>query len=212
MVQTPAQQIPGINTFGDFRDQFLDWLNRPDISTTQANRIVQRAIGRLNRDMRTPVMDRDISNMSVSGPISSFSLPDDFLEFQNVTIDGIPAFPCTFERFQTLPANPGRGAQFARDGGSVVFKPAANQSIRVKYYGAFPQMVGDSDTSTVLTEYPELLMWACLSGAGDMFALDQQAGWEANYQRELASFNAAAQKVDRLGGPTQVSPVQGYAQ
>ena len=216
MTPTPAPNVPGGATLATFRDQFIDWLNRDDISVQNANNLITRAISRLNIELRVPFMEREIDftvtgGASASG-FSTFSLPDDFLEFRTCAVDGVPAFPTTYERWLSLPNNPGRGAHFARFGGAVVVKPAAATTLSVVYYGAFPMVVNDSDTCLAFSQLPNLVMWAALSAAGDMYGLtDQKTQWEAMYQRDLTAANQLAIRIDRLGGSTAVGPVKGYA-
>lgn len=205
----PQNPYPADGTLSAFRDDFQDWLNRPDCATLQANRIINRGIGRLNRDLRIPTMEKSITLTASSGAQDRFPLPDDFLDFKDVVADGTTCMPTSYGLLMRLTANPGRGSHFARDEGAIVFRPAAKSFIRLVYYAAFPRVTNDTDTSPVFTVCNEALMFACLSAGGDMFAIPQQQMWEASYQREMTALNMMAQKLDSLGGPQAVQPVSG---
>jgi len=195
-------------TLGSIRPLLLDWLNRTDISTQQANLLIQRGLARCNNDIRVPAMEQQLIQQANGNPIERMPLPDDLLAVKSVEADGMTLLPVTYTKLVQLPPFPGRGAVFARDGGSLVVRPLAQNYVRLIYVGAFGQLVNDTDTNAILGFSPEALLFAALSYAGDFFSMtDKSAAWETRYQQIVTTLNQNAQSIDNLGGPMAVRPV-----
>lgn len=211
--QTPATPAPVAlyaSTLADFRSQFLDWLNRTDISNAQAVNFINLGIARCSRELRLPAMENDVVVEANGLQSEGITLPDDFLEARTVEADGHACYPLTINQLQRIPPTVGRGSCYARDMGTLKFRPYFSTYARLVYYSAFPQLSADTDTTTLFAVSSPCLLFAALSYAGDFLRMDQTTTWEQRYQAERDKLNQQALDVDTLGQPMQVQPGISY--
>lgn len=203
--------LPYSMTKAEFRDQFLDWLNRGDISQAQADLLINRALARCNRELRIPAMEKSIVFQSPDGnPFERITLPDNFLQLRDVVADGVPCYPVSYSKLIRLPDYPGRGSVFARDEGTLAFRPLIQTYARILYVASFSPLTADTDTTELLGISPECLLFAALSYAARFFRLDELETWEQSFATERDTLNQMAIDTDTLGVPVSIEPGQSY--
>lgn len=218
-------------TQGDFRNTlFLPWLNRPDLigpsgaAMPLATVIINRAIARIEREVRLPCMESAIACApDANGFLSTIPIPADFLEAQRIEADGRPLQMITPEGFLLKVGASGASvvnnlgaysypnrmvgapAQFfTRVQNNFLMTPYPQRYASLFYYAQFAPMTVDSDTNALLSMAPELAMWAALSYAGSFFRMDEMQEWEMRYQAERDAVKQQALDADNGGGPNIV--------
>src|SRR3546814_18860035 len=64
--------------FGELKDELVALINRKDLTTVRAGRFLNRAVDRLERNVRLPFMERLVEYTITDSP--DIDLPTDFIE------------------------------------------------------------------------------------------------------------------------------------
>lgn len=187
-----------------------------DFQTLQAN--VQSAMGRtdvpsyvytlttagLNRDLRILEMQAETT---LAASAESVTLPDGCLEIVSMYIDSggsrSPLTPVTEMSQAVGHDSSGRPAFYAFHNGEITLMPVPDGSytLVVRYYARLSDLSADADTNDVLTNYPDLYLYAALTHAA-VWAQDQEAAGVYNSAYEQAKRLVQQKDVQRrLGGP-----------
>jgi hypothetical protein len=197
-----------ITTYSQLTAAIAAWLNRSDL-TLQIPTFVQLAHTRLNRDLRLARMETRASASTIVGE-PMLALPLDFLEMRSVRLQTDPpivlraANPAEIE---TLCAAHGRSTAYATIGRSLRLAPTPDATIGVTltYYAAVPALSTDNGSNWLLTEAPDVYLYAALAESAPYLHEDARVNtWAALYDRALDSLRAADLKA-RWGGSTLTS-------
>lgn len=192
-----------ITTYSELTAAIAAWLNRSDL-TSQIPTFVQLAHTRLNRDLRLARMETRASANTSAGD-SILALPLDFLEMRSVRLATDPpivlraANPAEIE---ALCATSGRPGAYAIIGRSLKLAPTPNAAIGVAltYYASVPALSPTAASNWLLTEAPDVYLYASLAESAPYLHEDARVNtWAALYDRALDSLRAADLKA-RWGG------------
>ena len=194
-------------TLVGFRTLFMGWLNRGDMNITQGNMMVNMAIKRINRELRVPEMEQIASYVVTPGnsAVDTVQVPSRLCDFKDVIVDNHRASPVPYRMLRQPQAHSHRS--FCRQGRALLVWPPARKSVEVSYFQGFAPLRNDSDYSALFDISQDLLLWACLSYAGDYFKMQAQPQWEANYQTALGDLMQRANDLEFLGGPLAVGVI-----
>lgn len=195
--------------YGDFQALFSNWLNRSDLDQPMMQTIIERAMARVNREVRIAGMERNYMPTpdQPDGTWSTIPVPEDFIAMEYFVADGRMIDPYTPGQILRLPDIAGHPQGFARFGGYWRLRPRATKSVEIIYYGQFDPVVNPGDTNTLLSAAPEILLWASLSYAGDFFKMpDETPVWEQRYKDEVANLQQQSQDADFFASPQAVAP------
>lgn len=196
---------------GDFRALFLGWLNRSDCTTDLATTFINRGIGRMQRECRLPLMEREYLPTAdgSDGSWQTVAIPNDFIAMKDILADGISEVNnVSLAKYLTAPAYVGCPRYYTRRQGNWLFRPYPSSSLSIVYYGQFDALVNDSDTNMLITAAPEVLLWAALAYAADYFKMDDKDAWNQQYTGERDALILQGLDAD-FGDPQGVEPVSG---
>ena len=202
----------------DFQGLLTDWLNRSDLTQQQVTFLVDRGIARCQRELRLPSMERTasfppyqqtfvdpVTNVSTSGVfLRQFPIPDDLIEIEYLAADNVILQPVQYHEYMRQPQVIGQPRVFSRYGGQIFVAPFAQAYCQVIYYGSFDTLSAGTDTNALLGASPEVLLYACLSYAGDLFRMDEAQTWEQRFQAEAQVLRQQAMDTDLGGGPAAI--------
>lgn len=84
------------------------------------------------------------------------------------------------------PSASGEPQHYDRVGATLVFWPAATTTVRMRWTGSLTALSADGDTDWLITEHPDLSLYAALLEADRRLDLEEmRPKWEAAYARKL---------------------------
>src|SRR3546814_4364114 len=83
--------------FGELKDELVALINRKDLTTVRAGRFLNRAVDRLERNVRLPFMERLVEYTITDSP--DIDLPTDFIELANLFVDDVELEQVDMRRF-----------------------------------------------------------------------------------------------------------------
>lgn len=140
--------------YGELKADFLGLLKRRDITDTQADNFIRKAVNRVQRVLRIPPMEKSIA-ITYDGSIikdGQLPIPNDYLRLIAMTAKppGAKEAEVTQRDLQAvleLQGTTGRPTRFVRRGGYWLFGPTPEVGtvFRVDYYDEFPTLTGTTD-------------------------------------------------------------------
>ena len=187
-----------LTNYTDLLASIAAWANKTDMGAVIPD-FVAIAESRIARDLR---LRQQITTGTLTTSISTraVALPEDWLEFSNVVIDGDPSTSCQLVAMEYLNARfpdesySGRPYFYGIEGSSVLFGPSPDDAytVSIDYFARFPALV-TNDTNWLLTNHPNVYLYACLREAFlYMFGDERAARWDALYAQSVKD----AQKFD----------------
>lgn len=168
-----------IDTYAKLQSEVLDTLNRTDLvaqvteyTPGTIEGAVQRGIAkaekRIIRRLRTREFETS-TTMSTTGSLETISIPSDFIMAKSMVLQTNPnVVLAQKDMTQLIGDNPsasvGQPNSFATFGTSFYFRPipTTSQDIKLFYYAAPAAMSDTVTTSTLLTKYPDLMLYGVL--------------------------------------------------
>ncbi|MBK3774758.1 hypothetical protein GAY31_11385 [Azospirillum brasilense] len=188
---------------GQLRQRFLEFLNRSDCTTAQADEFINDAIRRIQRELRLPSMER-IADMTVGSAFQYFPLPEDVIEIIGFSGDGLPLNRVPLRVYQTMKANKLPQAEAWCRNGPVIFvagQPKPGSTLTLHYYGEFMEMVADADENELARTAPDVIIYGALSEAAHFFSHEMGPVWEQRYQAIAGTLINQAIMDEFSGGP-----------
>lgn len=187
-----------LDTYGELKTAVADWLKRSDL-TSNIPTFVGLAEANIRRDVRVRAMEQEATGTLTA---VTLALPTRFLEARRVILGTTVQDYVTPNEWYGLRAS--STDQYTILGESFHFQKLANYAIR--YWQAFASLSADGDTNWLLTNAPDVYLWASLEQAAIFIRDDSMAALSrAQYQNALARLNATEQRA-RFGGPLAVRP------
>ena len=192
------------------RSQFKALLNRNDCSNALADTFIDQAVGRIQRTLRIPTMERSAVVSFDEFLPDSFLLPPDFLEFIEIYREdahgGRKLRKVDRQTFLSFPRAGGYPSMYLRTGASVQVKPVPSigQTLTLLYYAELTDLINDEDTNEVAEIAPELIIYAALSFAADYFVDDRKEAFEGVYARTYAEIDEQARLLEFSGADMAV--------
>jgi hypothetical protein len=201
------------------RKQFKLLLNRNDCSETLADTFIDQAVGRIQRTLRIPSMEKAATIIFSEALPDSFVLPNDFLDFIDIYFDEVDG-GAKLERvprgaFLGTPRTGGRPRVYIRTGAGVQVRPlpALGTQIELLYYAEVPDLITDTDSNVFSDIAPDLVIYGALSFAGDHFVDERKPSWEDTYIRIYGEIVEQARELEFSGSDAAVQsiyPTQEY--
>lgn len=147
--------------YTDLQASIASWMNRGDLASKIPD-FIQLAEARIARDLRVRKMLATVTLATTAG--GSVALPDGFLDFKSMTLNGSPLEYMTPEQmayqYGTLSMLP---SNYTIDGANVVFGPAPDgaYSVPARYYKRIAPLSVEP-TNWLLTEAPNLYLHGAL--------------------------------------------------
>lgn len=151
-----------IDTNSDLKKTIFEWMHRT-IDFTNIRRIVELGEDRLNAALRTPEQETFLELVMTTNPEP---LPLDFNAVQSVSVGSWPlqAVPSARALLTDRVAS-GQAYEYAIEGRSIRVAPGGPQTLQMVYYAQFERLNADPDTNVILSYWPSLYLYSCLSEA-----------------------------------------------
>lgn len=195
-----------INTYATLKTAVASWLSRSDL-TSYIPDFVAFAEARVNREMRLRAMETALDGSIASGVIA---VPTDYLELKHAYINASPVQYLQRKEpewmYQKYPARSADGLPkyIAQEGGNFIFGPYPDAAYQVKgiYFAKFDTMSADADTNWLLTNHPQVYLFAALAESAPFIGDDERITlWEQKYQAEK-QLVLDADRRERYSGST----------
>lgn len=194
--------------YGQVRASFLRRLNRDDCDNALADGFLDEGMRRVLRDCRLPSQERVVWFDATTQPIETIQLPVDYIEQIELTVDNEPLTKTSYRGLSRYHFA-GAPRAYARYGNTIYLRGRAPQGSRVEllYYGAYSPLADDSAENEWTAAFPDVVIYAALSSAGDHFAHEKMGDWEARYITTRDALQNQAQQDEWSGGPMAVRPL-----
>ena len=162
--------------YGNLKTHFKNLLNRSDVTDALAGTFIDQGIGRIQRQLRTPMSENTLE-FTITSQTETITLPADFLELISLYYDTSELTRITMKQYREYTGNiyTGTPRYFARQGEKLYLYPQPSSGTLVMYYHSeFSPMTVDSDENIVAKVAPDLVIYAALTYASDWF-LDERA-------------------------------------
>jgi len=163
------------------------WLHRSDLTTYIPDFIVLGE-ARLYRELRVRQMETALSSAISSG---SLAVPSGYREMKYAYVNGAPVRWLERKSAEWIYANyPTRSSSgtprfFAREGDTFIFGPYPDSDYTIKgiYYKRLESLSDSNTTNWLISDAPDLILWASLCEAAPWMKDDARIGlWEKKYE------------------------------
>jgi hypothetical protein len=195
---------------GQLRTHFKALLNRSDCGDALADTFIDQSIGRIQRTIRIPSMERQQA-YSISGltPQESIVLPSDFLEIIDIYYDNRSLSRLPIRSILEIKQGQEVGAPrfFAREQGSLLLYPRPLSGVvYINYYGQFEDLTVDTSTNDITSIAADAVTYGALAYASDYF-LDERGGlFEQKFGTFLSEIQGQANDAETSGTVQSISP------
>jgi len=194
-----------ITNFGQLKTASASWTNKTNLSSSLAD-FVTLAESEIRRDVETLQQDLRTTG-TLTGETLSF--PGRTIEVRSLTVEDQPLEYLTPEAYQrkTDQEYTEQGYYTLIGRTIYVLNGASGDDYVLLYTEHFTGFSDDSDTNWLLTNAPDVYLWASCKQAA-IFLKDVAAatGYDTLYKNAVASLNAQERRAKFSGGPLIVRP------
>lgn len=202
-----------LTTYADLQAAVARWLKRSDLAASIPD-FIALAEGRIARDLRLRKQITKATLVTTSG-VQGVDLPDDYLEAENITLNGDEPRQLTFVPIEHLdtkyPANytamPG---VYTLLGNQLLLGPAPDgvYNIDVTYYARFAPLSDSNTTNWLLQNHPSIYLFCALSEAELFMINDERAVmWASKATQEINTLQDADDMAVHSGTALRVRTV-----
>lgn len=197
----------GIATYGDLKEKTAQWLNRSNLTSVIPD-FVQLAETSIRRDVRVRVQELLITG-TLTGETLAF--PTRFLDARRLVVGGKKKTYLTPEEYTDFVAASRTGDHFTIIGESIyVLNAVSGDAYALLYWQQFTSFIADTDTNWLLTNAPEVYLWAaCKHGAEYEKDFEAADRFEQKYQAAVAMLNASEKNMRYSGSALMVRTSNG---
>lgn len=203
-------------TFNEMKARLQTILNRDDATDAQLTVFLQDGLARIMRDCKLPNMERS-QITEATEPMDFIAIPPDLLQIIGVYVQNLPNRTIYQDKklevlqYDTLLRHSAQAdpSHFARFQGTLMIRGTVpiGASVQLLYYGEFtPFLTGDSENE-ISASNPDLVTYAALSFAGDVYEHPSTDRWEARYSQILSQVQGLGADLDLNAGPAAMSPM-----
>lgn len=203
-----------ITTYSELKTAVADWLNRDDLTSAIPN-FIALAEAQMNRTLRHRKMQTTAS-LSVSSNL--VNLPADWLENVRIQLNTNPITPLVYETPEQIIedsqkySSSGQPMFFSVVGSQLQFLPSPDTTYTASllYYAKIPALSVSNTTNWLLSEAPDLYLYATLIQSAPYLKEDERlATWAGIYDRILNDMEIADQNA-RVGNSKLTSRVRSF--
>lgn len=186
-----------LTTYAGLKASIASWLKRSDLTAIIPDLVVL-AEARIARDLR---LRRQIvsTDLTLTPSTQGVDLPADWLEFENVTLNGSPPRQLTYVNIEHLDSKypstwTGMPAVYTLEANQILFGPTpdAAYTANVFYYAKWSALSDDADTNWLLTNHPSIYLFSCLAEATPFLFYDERSVmWEGKYAKDMNELQTA---------------------
>lgn len=183
-----------INNLSTLQAAVGNWLARSDLAP-DLDTVVSLAESNIRRDVRCRAMEQVATGTLTS---NTLALPTRFLEARRVILADVPQNYMNPNEWHLYDGS--SNGVYTIIGESFYFQ-SSTADYTINYWQAFEPLTDAGDTNWLLTNAPDVYLWACLEQAAILIQDQAYAGLAAaQYQKSLQRLNVTEQKA-RYGGP-----------
>lgn len=169
-----------IANYTDLKTSVARWMNRADL-VDDIPSFIQSAEAQIAIDLRLR-QQLCIAQLRTTAGFNGIALPDDFLEFDSVSLNGNEMDQISFGELLRLKAS-GIPRSYAIGGNELLLSVPATTaySLDVTYFARFPPLEQEP-VNGLLLNYPDLYLFASLM-MGFRFVMNEEVAskWQAQY-------------------------------
>lgn len=198
--------------YGELKTHFKDLLNRSDVTDTLAGTFIDQGIGRIQRQLRSPMSERTLE-YNITSQTSTITLPADFLELISLYHSNTELTRITMNRYRELTdyTYAGKPQYFSRQGEKVFLYPEPSDGTIVMYYhGEFTKMTTDTDENIIAKVAPDLVIYAALTYASDWFLDERAELFENKFNQFMLEVQEQANDQELNGSLQVINPSYRY--
>jgi len=198
--------------YGDLKTHFKNVLNRSDITTALQETFIDQGIQRIQRSLRTPLMEKQ-REYTISAQAPSVILPTDFLEIMDIyhgttALQRVPIATMLGYKTNTRSGTP---EYFTRESNTLLLYPEPTTgTLTLNYYGEFAAMTDDADENNLAAVASDLIIYAGLTYAADYYLDERAATFEAKYVQFMTELQEQANDQELSGTTQQIQPSANY--
>lgn len=202
--------MAAITDYATLKTEVAAWLHRADL-TNEIVGLIQFGENRIYRDLRVRQMETALSGTIASGVIA---VPSGYLELKNAYVNTAPVQKLERKDAEWIYAQyPTRSSDrvprfIAREATNFIFGPYPDSTYTVKgvYYKQLAALSASNTTNWLITDAPELILFATLCEAAPFIGDDGQVGlWEKKYAQIAARIQTADNYEEFSGSPISAS-------
>lgn len=199
-----------ITNYTQLQTAVENWLARDDL-TSYVPDFITLAEARIYRELKIRQMETSLSATISSGVIA---VPSGYTQLKWAYVDGSPTKPLTRksleELYQKYPtrSSDGKPAWIAREGTNFIFGPYPDSDYTIKgiYYKKLDALSASNTTNWLITDAPDLILFASLAEAKPFINDDQRiALWEGKYGNTKSQLEQQDEEEEYSG--SVMSPV-----
>lgn len=190
-----------ITTYAELKTAVANWLHRTDLTSVIPD-FIAIAESRIRHDVRCRAMEA-----TATGTLSAaeVALPTRFAEARRVMLADRVLTYTSLSGFH--PRREWGTGVYTIEGSNFIF-PATSGAYEIQYYAWFAAFSGASDTNTLLTNHPDIYLFAALAEAAQ-YVGDNPALWLSRYDLAVKRLQTSEQKA--YAGPIAVRPDGNFA-
>jgi len=187
-----------LTTFVGLKASVASWINRTDLSA-QIPDFVVLAEALIARTIKVRSQET-----VVTGTLTGETLahPTGMLSARRLLVADLPLDYLTPEQYAELKYATVSGGKFTSIGSTFyILGGASTDTYELTYIGTFTALSADTDTNFVLTNAPEVYLWAALHYAAVyMKDVNAATGYLSLYQAAMGLLNAQEKEAKHSGG------------
>ena len=192
-----------INTYSTLQTAVANWLDRDDL-TDRIPDFIALAEARYNRELRIRAMETTVTDSTVAGT-RSYALPTRYLQTRTIQLSTDPITPLEYltpEMMDRLWAGSqvGKPQTFTIIGDNYHLGPSPDgvYTVEIVYYQRFAALSDLAPTNTMLTENPDVYLYATLLEAEPFLANDARIQlWMAAFTESITEIQNATVSASR---------------
>ena len=178
-----------ITTYAQLKSSIADWLNRDDLTAVIPS-FISLAEAEVSRDLRHWLQEKRVTT-SLNEEFEY--LPDDWLETISLRLNrgdelSIISQSEMAEYKEGTADVSGTPKYYCISAGQMEFYPVPDVSydVTLTYHARIPAMVNDTDTNWLLTNQPDIMLYASLKHAAPYLDDDRRLGvWKQLYDQAI---------------------------
>lgn len=187
-----------LNTYETLKTAIATWTHRADISS-MADDFIDLAESRFSRDF---LVSQQETRATTAADTEYLALPSDFLAIRNIQLNTSPVRELVYvtpAEMDRLADNGATVSRYTIVGDEIQLNATSGNSLEIAYYAKVPALSDTNTTNWLISAYPDIYLYGCLSEAFKYMADDQQAGKYDTLYRESVQAMKKADEQRKTG-------------
>ena len=190
-------------------------ISSSDITTTSLDDCIRDAEDIINRALRVPEMETQITNTAVVTTGGVITMPSNYADAKDLYLNASTLISLSkktaewiFRNYPNRSAT-GRPAFFAEEGNNFIFGPYPDSAYTMQgiYYAKPASLPGTATINSVFSAYPTIYLAAsCAEAERVLRRFESAAMWDARAAGLIGQANDAAKRRAFSGSPLRIAP------